>query len=43
MVSVPRMSNRTPAIKIPHSEMAAKMKEFWTERLSALKGIFESL
>ena len=29
-------------LKIPGSEMAAQMKEFWAERLNTLKGILES-
>lgn len=30
-------------LKIPDSEMAANMKEFWAERLNALKGILEDI
>lgn len=30
-------------LKIPDSEMAAQMKEYWAERLKALKGILESI
>lgn len=30
-------------LKIPDSEMAARMKEFWAERLNTLKGILESI
>lgn len=30
-------------LKIPNSEIAAQMKEFWAERLNTLKGILESI
>ena len=30
-------------MKIPHSEMAAAMKEYWAERLNELKGILENI
>ena len=30
-------------LKIPDSEMAARMKEYWAERLNALKGILENI
>jgi hypothetical protein len=30
-------------LKIPNSETAGQMKEFWAERLDVLKGILESV
>ncbi len=30
-------------LKIPDSDMAAQMKEYWAERLNTLKGLLESI